>query len=94
MFVEYLLDRNCWEGDGSSEDYNEKDMFVVPPKTILLVGWGREVQKSYQGLEMKEMAGDQCDKDGGCWQPVSNLRISITVHAACISFAKERIKIL
>lgn len=43
---------------------------------------------------MKEMAGDQCDKDGGCWQPVSDLRISITVHAACISFAKERIKIL
>lgn len=69
-------------------------MFVVPPKTILFVGWGREVQILYQRLEMKEMAGDQCDKDGGCWHYVSDLRISVTVHAACISFAKERIKIL
>lgn len=61
--------------------------------TVCGVGWG-STEIIPKTVKKRYMTGDQYDKDGGCWHYVSDLRISVTVHAACISFAKGRIKIL
>lgn len=75
---------------------------IIMSKTCLLFPQNLTVCGVRQGsteiipkvIKKRNMTGDQCDKDGECRHYVSDLRISVIVHADCISFAKERIKIL